>query len=397
MNRFSNHGFSNRGSYRRPNNFRYAANNKNCLRDIEALAFRVGNPKPQVKIVEPSRSFEEFGLSNQLLSAIKAMGYQSATPIQGKVIPEALNGLDVIGLADTGTGKTAAFLIPLITKILANRSTKALIMAPTRELAQQIEGELRKLSFGMGIRSVLVVGGMPMGRQIQLLKAPHSFVIGTPGRIKDLLERKYFSLNNFNSVVLDEMDRMLDMGFIYDVTIILKQVAIKHQSLFFSATITPRVDTLCRSFMQNPIKVSIQTEVVPSVKHEMVRVPSGQEKNDFLYGLLANRNEFKKVLIFSRTKHGVKRLTEKLNQKGFYADCLHGNKSQPQRLRSLNMFRQNRVNILVATDVAARGIDVPDITHVINYDIPQTIEDYVHRIGRTGRAGNTGIALTFVN
>lgn len=341
-------------------------------------------------------SFADFGLSAQLLNNLERAGFSEPTPIQDKAMPDIIAGRDLIGLANTGTGKTASFLLPLIDKIAQDPTQKVLVIAPTRELAIQIDSALRSLKPGFKIWSVLAIGGTSTFRQMQDLRKPHEFVIGTPGRLKDMAERGLLRLEKFQTVVLDEVDRMLDMGFVPAIRELLSQLPDKRQSLFFSATMPVKIHELARTFMTNPVTVSVKTvEVTSQVEQKVVQVRP-TEKVSRLVELLSGE-DFSKVLVFGRTKRGVHKLMFQLRDNGFRVESIHGDKAQNYRKRALEDFRSNRVNILVATDVAARGLDIADITHVINYDMPETYEDYVHRIGRTGRAGKVGVAVTFVS
>ncbi|NCT55449.1 DEAD/DEAH box helicase [bacterium] len=340
--------------------------------------------------------FETLDINAVLKQNILKKGYTNPTPIQDKAIIPALQGKDVVGVAKTGSGKTAAFLIPIINKILANPSEKALIIVPTRELAVQISVELKSLAQGTSINSVVCIGGTGLGPQIKSLRYPHNFIIATPGRIKDLIERRAASMQNVKYVVLDEVDRMFDMGFGKDVAFLVDKVPTPRQNFFFSATLSSNIEQLFAKYLVNPIKIDIKTtDGINTIEQDIVRIPKAVKKIDILHDLLIKEG-FNKVLVFGRTKHGVKDTHQELVNRGFKADSIHGNKTQAQRQKSLNAFKENKVNILVATDVAARGIDVMDITHVINFDIPATKEDYTHRIGRTGRANKKGTALTFV-
>ncbi|OGK45014.1 hypothetical protein A2957_01130 [Candidatus Roizmanbacteria bacterium RIFCSPLOWO2_01_FULL_38_11] len=344
----------------------------------------------------PTHSFNDFEVVSELKTNIFARGYEYPTPIQDQVIPYVLAGRDIVGLAHTGTGKTAAFLVPLIHKIRMDDTQKVLIVAPTRELAIQIEDELKLFSKGMNIFSALVIGGGNMKRQIDRIRRKHHFIIGTPGRIIDLEKRGIIKLYGYQSVVLDEVDRMLDMGFIRDMTYIVSRLPQKRQSLFFSATLPKNIESLMRSFLQEPITVSVKTERQTSlnVDQDVIRI-NGRNKVDLLHDVLIQEG-FNKVLIFGRTKHGMNNLFKDLLKRGFKVDAIHGNKSQMQRKRALDAFKLGNVQVLLATDLASRGLDIDDITHVINYDLPQSYEDYIHRIGRTGRANKTGIALTLM-
>lgn len=347
-------------------------------------------------VFTPEHLFKDFIIDERLKANILSKGYNAPTPIQDRVIPHILHGHDLVGIANTGTGKTAAFLIPLINKVLANPKEKVIVMAPTRELAQQIEVELKGFVKGFKIFSVCCVGGVGIGRQISDLRYQHNFVIGTPGRIKDLIERKALNLAEFKSVVLDEADRMLDMGFINDMRYMLALMPKDRHTLFFSATLSPEIAVLIKDFLKEPVMVSVKTQdTSKNVEQDIVRIKAGEDKLEVLHDLLI-QPEFKKVLIFGRTKHGVEKLSVALGKKGFKAQSIHGDKNQGQRQRALDTFKKGLAQILVATDVAARGLDIAGVSHVINFDIPETYDDYVHRIGRTGRAGEKGKALTFI-
>lgn len=269
-------------------------------------------------------------------------------------------------------------------------------MVPTRELAQQITEEFREFAVGLNIHATVCVGGTGLGLQISELRRKPHFVIGTPGRLKDLLERKAFSLSDFQTVVLDEADQMLDMGFINDMRKILSQLPKPRHTLFFSATLSSEVEKLIGEFLNKPARISVKTqEIASSIEQDVIRVPKGAVKLEMLIDLLI-KPEFNKVLIFGRTKHGVERLAKTLVERGIKAESIHGNKLQSKRQKALALFKKDHVQVLVATDVAARGLDISGVSHVINYDIPASHDDYVHRIGRTGRAGKKGIALTFI-
>ena len=344
----------------------------------------------------PLHSFMDFNVDPRIKHNIGLKGYLIPTPIQDKAIPHIIEGRDIVGVANTGTGKTGAFLIPLLDKIVKNRNERVLIMVPTRELALQIEEEYRGFSAGSGLLSVCVVGGAKIGPQLVRLRNNPYFVIGTPGRIKDVIERRALDLSKFRTVVLDEADRMLDMGFIHDMRSILALIPKERHTLFFSATISHDIEKLIGDFLKDPVRISVKTgDTAKTIDQDVVRL-QGKNKMDVLHDLLA-LPEFGKVLIFGRTKHGVERLSKDLVGRGFKAASIHGNKTQAHRQRALSDFKKDHVRILVATDVAARGIDVADVSHVINFDIPTTYDDYVHRIGRTGRAGKKGKALTFVD
>jgi len=344
----------------------------------------------------PEHMFEDFKIDEKLKQAVIAKGYKTPTPIQDRTIPHILKNVDVIGIANTGTGKTAAFLIPLIDKVLRNREEKIIIVAPTRELAIQIDQELKDFARGLKIYSVCCVGGANIIPQIKLLKFHNNFIIGTPGRLKDLIGTRKIILSQFSNIVLDEADRMLDMGFVDDMRFIMAGMPRERQTLFFSATISPEIERLIKEFLKEPIRISVKTQDTPkSVEQDVVKINRGSNKIDVLHNLLSQK-EFNKVLIFGRTKHGVEKLSKLLVEKGFKAQSIHGNKNQSKRQQALKLFKDNHVQILVATDVAARGLDIADISHVINFDMPATYDDYVHRIGRTGRGNKKGKALTFI-
>ncbi len=345
---------------------------------------------------EPQNTFADFLLHPELKANLTKKGYEVPSPIQDQAIPVGLKGQDVIGIASTGTGKTAAFALPVLHQLVSDRQSAALIIAPTRELAQQIEEECRALAKGSGLSGVLLIGGTGMGNQLRDLRQSPRIVIGTPGRIKDHLERGTLKLQGFNIIVLDEVDRMLDMGFIHDVTSILSQTSSKRQSFFFSATLDARVRTLIDRFTSNPVMISLKASATSeNVHQDIVHYQERQDKIDKLHDLLL-KEELAKVIIFDETQRSVERLSKELIARGFSADAIHGGKTQGQRQRALAKFKNNEINILVATDVAARGIDVADISHVINFSIPKAYDDYIHRIGRAGRAGKVGYALTFV-
>ncbi len=352
-------------------------------------------PIKPAEVFKPQYSFDDLEIDYKLKQAIKSRGFVDPTPIQEKAIPVVLAGKDVIGLANTGTGKTAAFLIPLLNKILNNPQEKVLIVVPVRELAIQIQEEFRALAQKMGIYSVVVVGGANIHGQVRELRRRHNLVIGTPGRLKDLISRKTLDLSKFNNVVLDEADRMLDMGFINDVKQLLALLKKERQTMLFSATFSREIEKLVKDFLKNPERISLKTrETSNQIDQDIIRIKN-EDKIEVLYKLLI-QTQFEKVLVFSRTKHGADKLSKKLQQKGLKSDAIHGNKPHNKRQRVLQNFKRNSIDILVATDVAARGLDIPNVSHVINFDIPATYDDYVHRIGRTGRADKAGIALTFV-
>ena len=347
------------------------------------------------EVYEAKHTFKTFGLEQPLVTTITNMGLTIPSPIQDQIIPHILDGRDVVGLAQTGTGKTAAFLVPLINKTLKQYSRQTLILAPTRELAIQVEQELKRLTEKMKIFSTVCVGGMNIRPQIQGLRRQNHFIIGTPGRVQDLIDRGHIKPGGFSTIVLDEADRMLDMGFIHDMRKILKDVPDPHETLFFSATMSDSVKGMIHEFMNDPITISVRKkDITGSITQDVVYYEP-HTKFDTLVALL-KKADFTRVIIFGAMKHSVEKLSQELTRAGIKSDAIHGNKSHPQRQRALQNFKLGRVQVLVATDVAARGIHVDDVSHVINYDLPNAYEDYVHRIGRTGRADKRGQALTFV-
>lgn len=352
-------------------------------------------PASEVKSYVAVNSFPDFSIDERLKKNVLVAGYNHPTPIQDQVIPYVLEGRDIVGIANTGTGKTAAFIIPLLDKVVKDKKQNVLIVAPTRELAIQINQELIKFALGLSVFSVCAVGGMPIFHQINNLRRSHNFIIGTPGRLKDLIKRGNLRLNNFQTIVLDESDRMLDMGFIDDMRFLMSTMPTNRQTLFFLATLTGDIKSIINNFLKDPVSVSVKTrDTAQGVDQDVVYVKN-KPKLDLLHNLLI-QPEFNKVLIFGRTKHGVEQLSRLLSDRGFKTESIHGNKNHSQRQRALSQFKENRSQILVATDVAARGLDIPNVSHVINYELPGTYEDYIHRIGRTGRAGKVGKALTFI-
>jgi ATP-dependent RNA helicase RhlE len=401
---------------------------------------------------ESKHTFDDFQIHQVLKDRIAARGYVTPTPIQDQAIPAILEGRDVIGLANTGTGKTAAFLIPMLDKVLKSRDNpnglpdrdviepterviptkfqakpgartfsrgdrndrrdrddkpqflyhidkepKCLIVVPTRELATQIEEELLAFAPDLRIFSAVCVGGMPIGRQIARINKVCQVVIGTPGRLLDLIEKNVLDLSKFDSIVLDEVDRMMDMGFVDDVTEIVNSLPSHRHSLFFSATLDPKLKPLMDKLLRDPITVSVRTgNTSQNVEQDIVKVPRGESKIDKLVEILGT-DEVEKVLIFCETKMAVDYLGRDLEKMGIDVETIHGDKNQRTRDIAIKRFKNDEVNILIATDVAARGLDIPKVTHVINFDEPKNYDDYTHRVGRAGRAGRKGWALTFVD
>ncbi|MFN7302109.1 MAG: DEAD/DEAH box helicase [Bacteroidia bacterium] len=345
--------------------------------------------------------FDQLNLSAPLLRALSELGYENPTPIQAKAIPHVVTGRDLFGCAQTGTGKTAAFALPILEQLQASGLKAApgkpvvLVLAPTRELALQIEESFRDYGKYLNLRSTVVFGGVSQHRQAEALRRGCDILIATPGRLLDLMEQNLLSLNAVKYFVLDEADRMLDMGFIHDMKKVIARLPKEKQTCFFSATVPAEVKTLSETLLQNPVRVSVDPEnsTTDLVNQELYKV-SKEDKRALLKHLLQDR-QIDHALVFTRTKRGADRVARDLVKSGIPAEAIHGDKSQPAREKALDGFKNRRLRVLVATDIAARGIDVDRLSHVINFEIPEVAETYVHRIGRTGRAGKGGIAISF--
>ena len=340
--------------------------------------------------------FSKLGLSPKVLDGVRAAGYTDPTPIQLRAIPIILSGRDILGSAQTGTGKTAAFALPLISRLAQRGALRALILEPTRELAAQVETAIRDYARFTNLHTVVLFGGTGYGRQDQALRQGADIVVATPGRLLDQIQRGMLRLNQIEILVLDEADRMLDMGFLPDVRRIIERCPRNRQTLLFSATLPPEIEQLCRWALRNPETVEIGRHRSPAetVTHALYPVDIDQ-KQELLEELL-RRTDYDQVLVFCRTKNGADRVARKLHQQGHAVAVLHSNRTQPEREHALKGFRDGRYEVMVATDIAARGIDVEQISHVINFDVPHHPEDYVHRIGRTGRAQSVGDAFTIM-
>ena len=346
---------------------------------------------------EPIADFEALGLHQTILDAIRDAGYTTPTPIQRDAIPLARRGRDLMGLAQTGTGKTAAFTLPIIDRLIGGpRRTRALILTPTRELCVQVEESFRRYARYAPLSMVAVYGGVPVEPQEKELRGGVDVVVATPGRLIDHLERQNVVFDDLEVLVLDEADRMLDMGFAPQINRIVSEIPPYRQTLLFSATMPPEVEALARKYLRKPVVVQVgaRSSAAPTVTHAVYPVPR-EKKNALLVQLLTG-GVHESVLIFTRTKHGADRVVRDLEHAGVRATAMHADKSQAQRTRALQDFKDGRISVLVATDIAQRGLDISGITHVINYDVPQQAEDYVHRIGRTGRAAREGDAYTFM-
>lgn len=343
--------------------------------------------------------FTKLNLQPTLLKNLKDKGYESMTNIQEQSIFPLMEGRDLLGISNTGSGKTGAFLIPIIEHAKADQQQfTALIVTPTRELALQIEEEFKTLSKGMNLYSATFIGGTNINSDFKSLNRKLHVIVGTPGRLLDLYDRKLLKLNQVNTLVLDEFDRMLDMGFVHDVKKLVNAMTKRSQTMLFSATLEPSQKALIDGLLDNPVVVKINSGGTTSenVEQETIRVPEGRDKFEMLAGLFKDKT-MDRVIIFTETKRLADRLSKKLNETGIKSGLIHGNKSQNFRNKTIEEFKNGTTRVLVATDVAARGIDVADVTHVINYQLPMSMDSYIHRIGRTGRAGKTGRAITFVN
>lgn len=343
--------------------------------------------------------FSELNLIEPIQSAIDKLNYTTPTSIQVQAIPHVLEGKDIFGCAQTGTGKTAAFSLPLLQRITlsGNRSNhiKALILAPTRELALQIDESIHDYSANLKVRHTVIFGGVSQHNQVNALKKGVDILVATPGRLLDLMQQGFVRLNSIEYFVLDEADRMLDMGFISDIRKVIAKLPEKRQTMFFSATVSPDIMKLANTILKDPVKVSVTPVSTPAeTVQQSVFFVQKENKRSLLKHVIKTET-IEHALVFTRTKRGADRVAKELNKNGIKAEAIHGDKSQNARVRALDGFKNRKINVLVATDIAARGIDVDKLTHVINYEIPETPETYVHRIGRTGRAGESGIALSF--
>lgn len=396
------HNSSRRASWRRPHNApKPSRQRRPAKKQSQIPSHHFVN-----KAIEPTKeapykathAFSDFALSDQLKRNLQRIGFETPSPIQDQAIIPGLQGRDVLGLANTGTGKTAAFLLPIIEKLTADRRPiSALILAPTRELAQQIDRDFQRVSGGMQLYSAVIVGGININRQIKSIQRGPHIVIGTPGRVNDLIDRRTLRLHTVTTFVLDEADRMCDMGFVRDIKKIEAELPRQRQTLCFSATMDTSVSEIVRDFMHDPVTISVvKNQTNDHIEQDIIHAHDKAHKIEILKTLLP-RPEFEKVIVFNETKFGAQRLADNLTKNNIPAVAIHGNKSQSQRERALRSFATGEINVMVATDVAARGLDIPNVSHVINFDPPKIYDDYVHRIGRTGRAGKTGQAITFVN
>lgn len=347
-------------------------------------------------------TFQELKIIEPILKALTTQEYFVPTPIQAESIPVLLKGKDILGSAQTGTGKTAAFAIPILQNLhlekqqnKSKRTIKALVLAPTRELALQIHDNFKEYGRNLDIKTTVIYGGVPQSKQVRVLNQGIDILVATPGRLLDLIQQRKLTLSNVSYLVLDEADRMLDMGFVKDVKKIVSMVKKERQTMFFSATMPNAIMSLAKEILDNPVRIMVspEEETIDKIKQSIYYVEK-KKKINLLVDLL-KKKELKSVLVFSRTKHGANRIVKELDHLNIRAEAIHGNKSQGARQRALALFKAKRIRVLVATDIAARGIDVDELSHVINYDLPDVAETYIHRIGRTGRAGLGGSAISF--
>jgi ATP-dependent RNA helicase RhlE len=346
-------------------------------------------------------SFQNLGLSKPLLDALVAMNYSKATPIQTQAIPTVLTGRDLLGIAQTGTGKTAAFMLPTLDRLMANRQIpkpgqiRMLVLAPTRELASQIAASAEAYGKNMRASVGVIFGGVPNGKSVRTVSRGLDVLVATPGRLLDLIDQRALSLRELEILVLDEADQMLDLGFIHALKRIVALVPKQRQTLFFSATMPRAIKELADKYLTNPAEVSVAPVATTAERVEQRLINVNQAEKTALLIHTLQSNPVERALVFSRTKHGADKIVRLLESAGIPANAIHGNKSQPQRERAIALFKSGEMKVLVATDIAARGIDIPGVSHVVNYDLPDVPEQYVHRIGRTARAGATGIAIAF--
>jgi len=364
------------------------------------------NPELLVKkstatVVTPyvsARNFTQLNLHQTLENNIASKGYRTPSEIQDKCIDQLIAAKNMVGIAATGTGKTGAFLIPIIHQVLTQGKVSGLVVVPTRELAQQVQAEFISLTKGTRLRSACFIGGTNVGKDMALARQKIDLIVGTPGRLNDLIERRALRIENISILVLDEFDRMLDMGFVHDIQKMVSGMHGRKQTILFSATLDSSQEKLIKEITGSAIRVNVTsgTKSSDNVDQNIIRVKQSENKFEVLYDLVSEAS-FEKVLLFAETKRGVDKLSKQLTKSGIQSDVIHGNKSQNYRTRAIELFKSGKTKILVATDVAARGIDIKGVTHVINYQMPQTMDSYIHRIGRTGRADATGVAYTFVN
>ncbi|MGE9310315.1 DEAD/DEAH box helicase [Niabella sp. CJ426] len=371
---------------------------KKNIKTIDPALLQVQPATQQPVSFEAALPFSDMPVHELLKQNIQKKGYKYPTEIQQRAIPALLEGANIIGIAATGTGKTGAFLIPFIEQLLHNKNSTGLVVVPTRELAQQVAEEFKALTTGMKFRAACFIGGTSVNADVARADARNHLIIATPGRLLDLVNRKALHLNAIEVLILDEFDRMLDMGFINDVKTIASLTRARRQTLLFSATMNASQQALIRQMVQNPLTINVSSgkSASSSVEQNVLKVAPNEDKMEVLFNLLSG-DSFEKVMLFAETKRTVDNLNKQLARRGVRSDVIHGDKSQHYRTKAIQQFKTGHTRVLIATDVASRGLDVQNVTHVINYQLPQTMEAYIHRIGRTGRAGKKGIAYTFIN
>ena len=385
--------------YKKPIKDRSSGNGQGKGKSLDPKLFvKKGIAQEETKQA-PTRSIEELQIHPSILRNLLKKGYKTTTEIQDKTLEAILDGRNLMGLDQTGTGKTAAFLVPIVNNLLQQRPNfQVLIVSPTRELALQIESEFKSIAKDLNLSSNCLIGGTSVQRDVMNLRRPSHLIIGTPGRISDMIRQRALNLKNFNILVLDEFDRLLDMGFSHDIQFFVDGMSNRKQTILFSATEEKGQKALISKLLENPVEVRVRSgNVSPeTIDQDIVVVKNGENKMDVLVKMVKDKS-FEKVLVFAETKRWVSRICKDLRHAGIKADEIHGNKSQNYRINALDSFKNKRIQVLVATDVAARGLDISHVSHVINYQQPKNMDSYIHRIGRTGRAGESGKAFTFVN
>ncbi len=385
--------------YKKPTRGRSTGNGQGKTKSLDPTLFVKKAISQEVTKYTSTRLIEDLQVNPIIVKNLLKKGFKTPTEIQDKTLEAILDGRNLVGLAQTGTGKTAAFLVPIINNLINQRPNfQVLIVSPTRELALQIESEFKSISKDLNLSSNCLIGGTSVMRDVTNLRRPSHLIIGTPGRISDMIRQRALNLKNFSILVLDEFDRLLDMGFSHDIQFFVDGMSNRKQTVLFSATEEKGQKALINNLLENPVEVRVRTgNVSPeSIDQDIIRVKNGENKMDVLVSMVRDKS-FEKVLVFAETKRWVSRITKDLRQAGIKADEIHGNKSQNYRINALDSFKNKRIQVLVATDVAARGLDISHVSHVINYQQPKNMDSYIHRIGRTGRAGESGKAFTFVN
>lgn len=385
--------------YKKPTRGRSSGNGQGKTKSLDPKLFVKKAIAQEVIKQAPTRLIKDLQISPSIISNLMKKGYKTTTEIQDKTIEAILDGRNLMGLAQTGTGKTAAFLVPIVNNLIQQKPNfQVLIVSPTRELALQIESEFKSIAKDLYLTSNCLIGGTSVQRDVNNLRRPCHFIIGTPGRITDMVRQRALNLKNFSILVLDEFDRLLDMGFSNDIQHLVDGMSNRKQTILFSATEEKNQKAFINKLLDNPVEVRVRTgNVSPeSIDQDIIVVKNGEKKMDVLVNMVRDKS-FEKVLVFAETKRWVSRICRDLRQAGIKADEIHGNKSQNYRINALDSFKKRKIQVLVATDVAARGLDISNVSHVINYQQPKNIDSYIHRIGRTGRAGESGKAFTFIN